>query len=522
MKKVGAEMNVRYVLEGSVRKSGSRLRITAQLIEAESNAHVWAERWDRELADVFAIQDEIARHIAGELRVRLTKDQEKAIENRGTQSLPAYDEYLKGLFYSRKRTRVDLDQAVEHLQAALALDPDFAPAHSTLAWTLRFQYALGMHREPRVIEETRMHAERAISLDPQLPDALLMKGLVLREEGRIEEAIRTLHELVERYPSHAQGHAYLGNALREVGYFVDAFRHHTLAMELDPRDFIHPLNLCEDILANGNVHDLDAMIGRCTVLAPGYHGVLFLQATSAILRGDAADAGRFMEAAINANPGHTHFFGARGVHLMYAGRYEEAYRNMRSFLEKSGDAPIVPVWGIPSFVAMGKLDEASALIERTLNGSGTRFVNGLDTWSLALYHEGAIRRLRGDLEGARESFIRARESLEKGLAAFPESATLRSWHALLLALCGEASRAIAEADAVQRDNPGYVQFAYERSLLSAALRDRDGLLSWLSKLKEQSAPIYWGLRNDIGFEEYADDPDFLAVVGGPTSPIPLP
>ena len=176
MKKVGAEMNVRYVLEGSVRKAGSRLRITAQLIEAESNAHVWAERWDRDMADVFAIQDEIARHIAGELRVRLTKDQENAIENKGTRSVPAYDEYLKGLFYSRKRTKADLDQAVEHLQAALSLDPDFAQAHSTLAWTLRLQYADGFRREPSVIEETRMHAERALSLDPQLPDALLMKG----------------------------------------------------------------------------------------------------------------------------------------------------------------------------------------------------------------------------------------------------------------------------------------------------------------------------------------------------------
>jgi adenylate cyclase len=522
MKKVGAEMNVRYVLEGSVRKAGSRLRITAQLIEAESNAHVWAERWDRELADVFAIQDEIARHIAGELRVRLTKDQEKSIENPRTQSLPAYDEYLKGLFFSRKRTRADLDQAVEHFQAALALDPDFAQAHSALAWTFRFQYALGMHREPRVIEGARMHAERAISLDPQLPDAILMKGLVLREEGRIEEAIRTFHELVERYPSHAQGHAYLGNALREVGYFVDAFRHHVLAMELDPKDFIHPLNLCEDILANGNVHDLDAMIGRCTVLAPGYHGVLFLQATSAIMKGAAAEAGRFMEEAMKANPGHAHFFGARGVHLMYTGRNAEAYRELRAFLEKSGDAPIVPVWGIPSFVAMGKLDEASALIERTLNGPATRYVAGLDTWSLAFYYKGAIRRSQGDPEGARESFLRARESLEKGLAAFPESVTLRSWHALLLALCGEASAAIAEADAVQRENPEYVQFAYQRSLLCAALHDKDGLLSWLSKLREQSAPIYWGLRNDIGFEQYADEPDFLEVVGGSTSPVSTP
>jgi len=520
MKKVGAEMNVRYVLEGSVRKAGSRLRITAQLIEAESNAHVWAERWDREITDIFAIQDEIARHIAGELRVRLTKDQEKALEKRGTQNLPAYDEYLKGLFHSRKRTGADLEEAVRHLQAALALDPDFAQAHSTLAWTYRLQYAFGLHREPRVIEGAKVHAERALALDPGLPDAILMKGLVLREGGRVQEAIRTLQALVDLHPKYAEGHSYLGNAFREVGYFDSAFHHHARAMELDPKDVVHPVNLGEDMLANGNMRDLDPMLARCEALVPGYHGVLFLQVQSANRKGDAVAADRFMEAAIRANPGHVHFEGARAMRLMYVGRYEEAYRSLRSFLEKSGDAPIVAFWGIPALTAMRRLEEALALIERTLQGSGTRFVNGLDTWSLALYYRGSIRRVQGDQEGARESFHQARESLEKQLAAFPKSAPLRSWHALLLALCGDAARAVEEADAAQRENPDYVQFAYERSLICAALHDKGGLLSWLSKLREQGAPVSWGLRNDIGFEEYADDADFIAVVGGTKAPAP--
>ncbi len=522
MKKVGAEMNVRYVLEGSVRKAGSRLRITAQLIEAESNAHVWAERWDRDMADVFAIQDEIARHIAGELRVRLTADQENAIEKKGTRSVPAYDEYLKGLFYSRKRTKADLDKAVEHLQAALSVDPDFAQAHSTLAWTLRLQYADGFRREPGVIEETRIHAERALSLDPQLPDALLMKALVLREESRVPEAIQTLQELVQRYPSHADGHGYLGTALREVGHFAGAFQHHGRARELDPKDFMHPFNLSLDIIANGNVRDLDAMIANCAALAPGFRAVLYLQAQRAAVRGDIAGADLLMEAMEKTSPGHAHSHGFRGVHFMSTGRHEKAFQEFLSFIEHAGDVPIVPSWSIPSFVAMGKWDEALALIERTLKGSGTRFHAGLDTWSLAFYYQGAIRRSRGDPEGARESFRRARESLEKALDAFPESVSLRSWFALLLALCGEDSRAAAEADRVQRENPGYVQFAYPRALISAALHDKEGLLSWLRKLKEQGSIITWGLKNDIGFEEYVNDPDFLEVVEGPAASVFIP
>jgi tetratricopeptide (TPR) repeat protein len=363
-----------------------------------------------------------------------------------------------------------------------------------------------------------MHAERAISLDPQLPDALLMKALVLREESRVPEAIQTLQELVQRYPSHAEGHGYLGTALREVGHFAGAFQHHGRARELDPKDFMHPFNLGLDIIANGNVRDLEAMIANCAALAPSFRGVLFLQSQLADVRGDTASADSFMEAIEKTSPGHAHSHGFRAMHLMYTGRHEKAYQEFLSFIEHAGDAPIVPSWSIPSFAAMGKWDEALALIERTLEGSDTRFHAGLDTRSLAFYYQGAIRRSRGDPEGARESFLRARASLEKGLDDFPESVSLRSWFALLLALCGEDSRAAAEADRVQRENPGYVQFAYTRALLCAALHDKDGLLSWLRKLKEQGSIIMWGLKNDIGFEDYADDPDFLAVVEG-TAPI---
>jgi tetratricopeptide (TPR) repeat protein len=267
------------------------------------------------------------------------------------------------------------------------------------------------------------------------------------------------------------------------------------------------------------VHDLEAMLARCASLAPEYYGVLLYKAHLASVKGDSVGAQQFMEAAISANPGHVHFYGARGLHWLRSGRYAEAYKDLRYFQDRAGDAPVMPSWCIPSYIALRKLDEASALIETTLKDAGTRFVMGLDTWSLALYYKGAIQRARGDTEGARESFLQARASLEKSLAEFPESVTLRSWLAVLLVLCGDGPGALAEADRVQRENPEYVQLAYQKSLICAALHDKQGLLSWLAKLNEQGALIWWGVRNDIGFAEYADDPDFIAVAGGTRVPV---
>jgi len=512
-KTAGAELGVRYLLEGSVRRSGSRLRITAQLIDAQGGAHLWAERFDRDMTDIFAIQDEIARHIAGELRVRLTKDQERALQDRGTRSLEAYDLYLKGLFHGRKRTRADLDRAEEHLRAALLIDPGFARAHTWLAWTLRFKFGFGMDRDPGVLKGAKGHTEQALALDPGLPDAVLMKGLILREDGHMAEAIATLQELVRRHPSHSQGHAYLGNACQDVGMFSLAIQHHTRAMELDPRYFIYPYNLAEDLIALGQgIPELAPMVERAAALPDRHFLVMWYQALVAAANGNGAEADRLIGEMMRADPGHTPPTMLHGMYLVMRGRAEEAYPDFSREAQRAPGEPIVVHTCVPALAALRRFDEASRLIDAALGNWKRRFLKGVDLPTMALWYQGLIRRSRGEEAGARESFRLARDRAAEILGDFPEAVLMRAMYSVLLAACGDADKALQESERVHREHPEFVRNAYYRAVVCSLLHDKPALLDWLRTLVSRGTIILWGLKNDLAFEEFAADSEFLQIV----------
>ncbi len=133
-RQVGTQLNAHYVLGGSLRRSGNRIRITAQLVDARTDFPLWSERFDRELKDVFELQDEIARKIAEALRITLSPQERRAIEAKPTQNAQAYDFYLRGRSYARRVTRPDLELSMQMYERAVELDPAFASAYAGLAY----------------------------------------------------------------------------------------------------------------------------------------------------------------------------------------------------------------------------------------------------------------------------------------------------------------------------------------------------------------------------------------------------
>ena len=511
VQKVGGEMNVRYVLEGSVRKAGNRIRITAQLIEASSNTHMWAERYDRDLQDVFAIQDEISQHIAGELKIRLTKEQEQAITRKETENLEAYDEYLKGLFYSRRRTKSDLDLAVHHLNRALAIDQNFAAAHSALAFVLRFKFAFGLDRDPAVFKQAKIHTERALALEPQLSDALLMKGLLLREEGDMPGAIETLQKLIGMNPTHVQAYAYLGNAYRDTGDINKAVEYHSRAMELDPKDFFHPYNLWEDNWFGGNRDRLEPLINRAESLVPNHYLVLMCRAYAATSARDEAKALEFIDAAITADPNHVDSFGVRGYINLAFGNKEEAYRDFRYLMNRSEKSPFITIFSLPFFVSLRKFDDAAELINAALDKKYSTVAYGYDTRAFPIFYRGLIFRSKGDDSKALESFQEAKTMLEHSLGQFPSSPILRCSYAVVLAACGEFDSAIREVEKVISAFPQNPSFAFEYARIFALRGDRNGMMLWLRKSIELGKNDYGFMKNDIFFERFEKDPEFISL-----------
>jgi adenylate cyclase len=513
VRRAGQELGVRYILEGSVRRSGSRLRVTAQLVDAARDTHLWAERFDREMADIFVIQDEIAKSIAGELRIRLTQEQTRAIETADTASVEAYDLYLKGVFLSRKRVKADLDAADQHFESSLRLDPGFARAHAALAWSLRFKFAMGMDRAPDVLERAGRHTRRALELRPELPDGLLVHALLLREEGRTSQAIEVLRQLVGANPSHAQGQAYLGNVLRDVGIYEEALARHHRAQELDPLDFYQLANIAQDLELMGRSQDAEPFAEKSARLAPDHFTTLYVRARRAFLEGEDAEGERLTDAMMHADPGNQSALGFRGMGLRWRGRDDEAYRDFRLIADRGGGQPIVFFQCLQAFAAGARYDDALGIIDRLLKESPDRWVNGYQLRSMALAYRALILSQRGDEQSARRDLREARTAFTSALREFPGSLSCRGVHAVVLAALGEADAAAAEIESVERECPSFALTALFRAVMAAASRDKAGLLRWAAAVRERGIEVPWGLRNPALFGEYASDPEYLAVVG---------
>ena len=195
VKDVARALEVSHVMEGSVRKAGDRVRITAQLIDAATGGHVWADRYDRDLTDIFAIQDEISKAIVGALRVKLLPDEKKAIETRGTSNIEAYNLYLmaRQQWITGDYSDIRRDETIVRIcKQALSFDPDYAQAWALMSLA-QLQLQL-RHRKSGI--DALPAAERALAINPNLAEAHCVKAQLLEEQGKVEEANAAIEEAV--------------------------------------------------------------------------------------------------------------------------------------------------------------------------------------------------------------------------------------------------------------------------------------------------------------------------------------
>jgi adenylate cyclase len=239
LQEVSRELAVRYVLEGSVRKAGSRVRITAQLIDGTSGGHVWAERYDRELTDIFEVQDEVTGEIVAALKVHLTPDERRRVESRGTGSLEAHDRLLRGRQLFWQLSRESIAQAQTLFEEAIALDADFCLAHAYLAFSHAQQAVNRWSPDPEgSLQRAQELVDRALTLDPTEAEAHYVQGIVhLWQEKNVDQAIADAGRAIALDPNFARGYGSLGAALHYAGRSEEALEHLATMARLDPH---HP------------------------------------------------------------------------------------------------------------------------------------------------------------------------------------------------------------------------------------------------------------------------------------------
>jgi TolB-like protein len=235
VKQVGRELGVRYVLEGSVRKSGNRIRITAQLVEAATGNHLWAERYDRDLADIFAVQDEITERVVAAVEPELYAAEQVRSQSKPPGSLDAWECVVRALSCIGQFTRDENTEAEALCRRAIAVAPAYGRAHSLLAWAiLRRTTWSGDLRT--VVPEISAETQTALALDDRDPWAHFAQGNLFLRLRRSAESVRALRRALELNPNFALAHALLGNSLSLQGAYHDAVDSAEHALRLSPRD----------------------------------------------------------------------------------------------------------------------------------------------------------------------------------------------------------------------------------------------------------------------------------------------
>jgi tetratricopeptide (TPR) repeat protein len=272
IKEVSRELDVGTVLEGSVRISGSKLRVTVQMIDAARDRHVWAESYDRDLQDVFAIQTDIARQVAEALRLRILPGEKEKLERGPTADTGAYVLYLKGRFYWNERTREGLQRAIEYFTEATKMDPNYARAYAGLADCYTILENWGYIAPAEATPKRDMYVTKALELDDSLAEVHVALATILTsKQWNFPEAEREFKRAIELNPNYATAHHFYGNGLLgPQGRHEEAISELKEAKRLDPLSPMITANLGDRFLEAGMIEEAEKQYRSILETAPDF------------------------------------------------------------------------------------------------------------------------------------------------------------------------------------------------------------------------------------------------------------
>jgi TolB-like protein/Flp pilus assembly protein TadD len=307
---IGRKLNVRTVLEGSVRKSGKRLRISAQLIDVATRNYLWSERYDREMEDVFEIQDEISTNIVNALKLVLTPNEEAAIKKVPTQSVRAYEYYLRGRQLFHQRRGETLDAAEDMYRRAIALDPNYALAYAGLADCSVFR-AQDQGGGEEAVAQADAASKRALELDPNSAEAHSSRGLTLSHQHRYSEAQVEFEEAMRLDPTFYEAPYFYGRTLQSQGKLHDAAKMYERAVAIRPDEY---QTLSYLAMAYQSLDEKENMLDtsrrmvkaaeRAVMLNPGDSRALYLGAINLERIGEHQRAQEWADRALHLDPTH--------------------------------------------------------------------------------------------------------------------------------------------------------------------------------------------------------------------------
>jgi TolB-like protein/Tfp pilus assembly protein PilF len=488
LSEIAQALKVAHVLEGSVQRSANRVRVSAQLIDARNDTHVWAEKYDRDLADVFAIQSEIAQAIADQLQARLSPTEKSAISERPTSDLAAYDLYLqaKELLFdvNLSRQKENALKAVQLLDQAVARDPNFLLAYCQLAYSHDRIYFNGFDPTETRLGLAETSVKAAVHLQPDSGETHLAQAIhfywgYLNYDRAREELAKAQAAL----PNNARIFAFLGRIDRRQGRWDEAVRNLERAVDLDPRN-------AETLDDLGQTYFLLRRYGEAIAI---FNRELVLQPRNAFLRAWVVGVGQ--DADANMAP-------------------ERAMVNKIEAEDPASAAEITPI----SFELARRERDPAAAARALANIPQDSYASGSTQFPHAFY-EGLVAQMRQDARGAQAAFMEARAEVEKIVRAQPNNANPVSILALIDAQLGEKEKAIREARTacdmipISKDAFNGVELITNLATVYAVTGEKDLALEQLEIVtKLPAGPNYGQLRLGPEWDSLRTDPRFEKIV----------
>ena len=376
IEEIGRELSVGTVLEGSVRKAGNRLRITVQLIDVQSQGHLWAQSYDRELDDIFKIQDDIAGKIAEALRVRFTTAGGPA--GKHAESIEAYTLYLKGRFYWTRRDKEGISESLKLFQEAIRMDPDYARAYSGLAdaYCIAVTNFIDLMDRADGLAKSKEAATKALELDDTLAEAHASLGLNLWNSMKWEEAQQEFRKAIELNPSYASAHQWYSQTLVDTGRMKEATEEIEKAYELDPLSPIITNILAAMNEYNGRLDETiaiyDKMIGKEPTSAMAYWGRAWCFARKDMKERAYAD----LEACHRLSQDEDLY--KLGLAILYGffGEREKALLAIDEVIPKVGKSLVTEEGIAECYAILGNRDEFFNWIDRATSAKGAAISGG--------------------------------------------------------------------------------------------------------------------------------------------------
>ncbi len=409
-REIGKALGVATLLEGSVRRAGNRVRVSVQLINANNDEHIWAEDYDRDLTDVFAIQTDLAQKIASALQAKLSPNEKARLDQRPTQNPDAYLLFVQAHDYFSQRDMFhDTSLKAEPLfEQAIKLDPNFAGAFAGLSMVESWLYH-SSDPVPARREKARLNADEALRLQPDLPEGHLALGFSYYYGDRDYERALAEFDVARRgLPNDAQAYLAIGSIQRRQGKWAESTANLEKAATLDPKNTNLLINLCYSYMALRNFETADKTVDRAIAASPQSFQARALKGFMAVLwKGDLSAA-------------------------------EKVFSSVPPENDETG----LTTWGRAWILTLErKFPDALQVLERF---RGETMFTTTTAPTPKAFAEGMIHLLQGDKTKARAEFESAREISGKLLLEAPGDAARHAQHGLILAALGQRQEAVAE------------------------------------------------------------------------------